>query len=676
MRISLEWLREYATLDAPIDTLVAALVVTGTEVDGVERGAEGVVVAEVLALEPVPESKRGVLLADIDVGDEEPVRVLTGAANLTVGALVPYAPPGTRLPGFDEPLGVRAMFGAKYHSPGMLCSAAELGTGDDAEGICILDRGRPGQLIQEILALDVVLDVEVTPNRPDCLCHLGIARELAAAMAENLREPSAEIGDALLSAAGAAEKVALRIEDPQGCPRFTARVIENVAVGPSPAWLQRRLRAIHLRPINNIVDITNYVAHELGQPLHAFDLDRFTDIGGGRPAGIVVRRGRAGERLMCLDAVERPVAEDDLVVCAGEQVVSVAGIIGGQGSAVDGQTRNVLLEAASWEPRSIRATSQRLGVRTDASSLFEKGLSDDLPIIALDRAAALIAETAHGHVLRDRLDQHPAALPRAEPIEVTGARLAAILGFPVEATEAATALARLGFSVEQEADHLLVLPPHYRRDVRIAEDIVEEVGRSLGYDRAPSTLPGRRIPVTTLAADTPIEERVRDICIGSGYDEVLPYVFTRPSAARLLPGLGEGHSPMALRNPLSDEWTHLRVGLLPGLAQTLALNVNRGVPGAAIFELGRVFWEGERRGQPQGATRDGEDADLTPCWRGWPEISDSSSTPNRGSLRGFVPAAAPGSVTASAAWVSLGNSTLPPGRPSRCGAESPSPSYA
>jgi phenylalanyl-tRNA synthetase beta chain len=612
MKISLEWLREHATLDAPISELVQALIDTGTEVDRVERGGEGVIVAQVVALAPIPESTKGVQLATIDTDDAEPVRVVTGAQNIRIGDLVPYAPPGTRLPGFEEPLGVRAMFGGKYHSPGMLCSAVELGIGDDADGILVLDRGRPGQHVHEVLPLDVVLDVEVTPNRPDCLCHVGIARELSAALGDQLREPPASVPDGLLSAASAAPRVSVRIDDPTGCPRFSTRVIESVAVTPSPAWIQRRLRAIGLRPINNVVDITNYVAHELGQPLHAFDLDRFSDMGGGRPAEVVVRRAHAGERLLCLDNIERELGVEDLVVCAGDTVASIAGIIGGQPTAVDEGTRNVLLEAASWGPRAIRATSKRLGVRTDASTLFEKGLSDELPILALERAAALIAETAHGHVLRDRVDEHPGPLPPLEPIAVTGEQLSGILGYAVDTSEAATALAHLGFSVEQVGDTLSVQPPHFRRDVRIAVDVAEEVGRTLGYQRVPSTLPGARHPVGALAFEAPVEERIRDICVGAGLDEVLPYVFAQPGPTAVLPGLGEQRPPMALQNPISDEWTHLRTTLLPGLAGTMALNVNRGVAGASIFELGRLFWEGERRGQPAGATADGVDDSLTP----------------------------------------------------------------
>ncbi len=613
MKVSLDWLREYAVLDAPLDTLVQGLIDTGTEVDKVLRGPAGVVVARVVLLEPVPESTKGVLFADIDLGADEPTRVLTGAPNLSVGDLVPYAPPGTLLPGWSEPLGVRAMFGGKYQSPGMLCSAAELGLGEDAAGIHHLDHGLPGQPLHEVLALDTVLEVEVTTNRPDCQCHVGIAREMAAAVGETVREPDPSIPDGVLSAASMALRAEVAVEEPQGCPRFSVRIIENVAVAPSPAWMQRRLRAVGLRPINNVVDVTNYVAREIGQPLHGFDLDRFLAAQGdeGRAARVVVRRGR-GEQVLCLDGVERTAGPEDMAVCAGDTAVSLGGVIGGQSTAVDDATHNVLLEAATWDGPTIRGTSKRLGVRTDASALNEKDLSDTLPPLALDRAAALIADLGGGHVLKDSVDVRARVLDPVPPIQVSGATLSALLGYHVDATEAATVLARLGFGVEQHGDDLTVTVPHFRRDVTILVDVAEEVGRSLGYDRVPSTLPGRRTAVTGVAAETPLEDRVKDVLIGAGFDEAITWSFLSRKLVTALPGLGGGRQPIPLRNPLSEEWSVLRTSLLPGVVQAVAVNLRRGVEDVRLFELGRAFWEGERRGPVPGSTSDGADARLTP----------------------------------------------------------------
>jgi len=624
MKISLRWLRDFAPLDVPVAEIVRSLVDTGTEVGEVMPESAGSIVVRVIALQPVPGSSRGLRFADLDVGPlppaslaklrlpAGPVRIVTAAPNLEVGDLVPYAPPGSRPPALDEPVGIVEFLG-RHPSPGMVLSSVELGLGGDASGILKLEKGYPGQPLHELIDFDTVLDVEVTTNRPDCLCHLGIARELAAALSEPLAEPETAIPEQAQSAASAERRVHVRVGDTDGCRRFSVRVIDNVSVGESPDWMKRRLRAVGLRPINSVVDVTNYVAHELGQPMHAFDLDRFIGLTPGtKHADVVVRRARHGERLRGLDGVERDLGAADVVVCAGETPASLAGIIGGSDTAVDERTRNVLLEAATWDGPTIRASSRRLGIRTDASTLFEKGLSDTLPPIALDRAARLIAEGSGGHVLRDVIEQWPRPLPVIEPILVTDGFISELLGFPVDASEAATALAHLGFAVEQDGAALRVIPPHFRRDVRIPEDVVEEVGRMLGYARVPSTLPGRRVQVGPLAPAVPLEELVRDVCAGAGFDEAITFSFIAPRSARVLPGLGEGRRPLPLRNPLSEEWSVMRTSQLPGLCGALALNVNRGVTEPALFEVGRVFWDGERREPPPGSTPDGADDVFVP----------------------------------------------------------------
>ena len=620
MRMSLRWLRDYAPLDAPVEHLVETLVDSGTEVGAVEDVAADIVVARVVALEPVAGSTHGLQLATIDLGATRPrallelgiepagLQVVTGAPNVAVGDLVAYAPPSSRPPGMDEPVSVRTV--RKVRSPGVLCSAAELGVGDDAAGLLILSQGEPGEPMRDVLDLDAVIDVEVTTNRPDELCHVGIARELAAALGEPLSEPEGDVPDAVLSAVSVEPRASVKVDDPAGCPRFMACVIESIVIGPSPPWMQARLRAVGLRPINNVVDVTNYVARELGQPLHAFDLDRFIAAGGGRKAEVRVRRAHAGERLTTLDGVDRVLAESDLVVCTGPTAASLAGVIGGAGTAVGDDTRAVLLEAASWDGISIRATSRRLGLRTDASTLFEKGLSDTLPPQALGRAATLIAQAAQGHVLLGILDDWAGPLPEPEPIEVTAQSLSALLGTPIDASDAATVLARLGFAVEQDGARLTVVPPHFRRDVAIPVDVVEEVGRMIGYSRVPSTLPGRRSESTRAASPVPVEDRVREVCLGAGFDEAITFSFLSASQPGVLPGLGGRRAPIALSNPLTDDWRVMRTSQLPGLAAALALNQSRGINDVSLFELGRVFWEGERSVPPPGSTLDGRDAGL------------------------------------------------------------------
>jgi len=301
-----------------------------------------------------------------------------------------------------------------------------------------------------------------------------------------------------------------------------------------------------------------------------------------------------------------------MAVCSGERVVSLAGVMGGASTAVDGKTTTVLLEAASWDGPTIRATSRRLALRSDASTRYEKGLSDTLPPLALERAAALIAELGSGRVLRDVVDEHAGPLPAIAAIEVPSGFVERVLGYPVDASEAATALARLGFAVEQDGGALRVLPPHFRRDVTIPVDVAEEVGRSLGYARVPSTLPGRRSPIRALAPATPLEDRVRDVCIGAGYDEAITFAFQSAALAARLTGVGERRTPIRVRNPLSEDGGVMRISLLPGLLQALAANLHHGVSDVSLFEIGRVYWEGERTVPPLGTTPDGKDAALPP----------------------------------------------------------------
>ncbi len=346
--------------------------------------------------------------------------------------------------------------------------------------------------------------------------------------------------------------------------------------------------------------------------MHAFDLDRFIEIGGTAAAEVVVRRAAAGEHVVDLLGSDRELCAEDVVVCSGKSPASIAGIIGGSTTAVTDSTRTVLLEAATWDGPTVRATSKRLGLRTDASTLFEKGLSDRLPPIALDRAAALIAELSGGHVLRGVVEDWPRPLPELGPISLTAAFTSKLLGIPVDATEMATTLAQLGFAVEQDGATLSVMPPYFRRDVSLPEDVVEEVGRMIGYARVPATLPGRRAEVTSTAPPPPIEDGVRETCLGAGFDEAITFSFVGPLDATLLPGLGRERAAIPVRNPLSDEWSVMRTSQLPRLCAALAGNVNRGNADVMLFELGRAFWEGEREGLPAGSTPDGADDGLPP----------------------------------------------------------------
>src|SRR2546426_5510530 len=505
MLISLNWLKDYVDVPVDVSTLAERLTLAGNEVVGIHEQVvdfEGVLVAEVKSLRPLPGSTKN-QIASVSTGGTV-ADVVTGAWTLTVGDRVPYAVPGSRLN--DRRIETKSFLGVA--SAGMLCSAIELGLGEDAAGIFILDQGAmPGQDLRQLYPRDTILELEIKSNRPDLLCHLGIAREVGAIFNLPLRPPSVP----KVRPANAQELV--RVDAPDGCRRFNGRLMTGVTIAASPAWMQARLRAAGVRPISNIVDITNYVMLESGQPMHAFDYRRLKD---GR---IVVRRAREGEEIACLDGKTRRLTSRDMVVADSERAQGVAGIIGGADSAVEQGTTEVFLEAATWEPRSIRRTARMLGLRTEASSRFEKGLSPSLNLPAVDRAAALVAELAGGKPTRST-DVYPGPLKQPK-IELTAERVERALGVKVQPAEAAGILERLHFSVEHSDGALLARPPDFRLDCTIPEDLVEEIGRVYGYDRVPSTLPGERTPVRDLYQSQDADEVAREVLLGREIDEAV-----------------------------------------------------------------------------------------------------------------------------------------------------------
>lgn len=575
MLISLNWLKEYVDIPVDVETLAERLTLAGDEVERIAQqdvDFEGVVVAEVKSLRPLPGSTKN-QIASVTTG-QAVTEVVTGAWNLGVGDRVPYATPGSRLG--DRRIETKTFLGVP--SAGMLCSAVELGLGEDAAGILILDQGAtPGEDVRQLYPRDTILELEIKSNRPDLLCHLGIAREVGAIFDLPLREPS------LRQARTADAQELVRIDTPDGCRRFAGRLLTGIRVAPSPPWMQARLRAAGVRPISNIVDITNYVMLETGQPMHAFDYRRLKD------ARIVVRRAREGEEVACLDGKTRRLTSADMVVADSERAQGIAGIIGGAESAVQQGTTDVFLEAATWEPRSIRRTARMLGLRTEASSRFEKGLSPAQSLPAIERAAALVAELAAGTATRST-DIYPGPL-KPITIEVDADRIERVLGVRVEVGEAASILERLRFKVER-ADRLLhAQPPEFRLDCSIPEDLVEEIGRIYGYDRVPSTLPGARTPVRDLYERADADETAREVLAGRELDEAVTSAMVSaggepdiamPMAAPLL---------VRIKNPMAENRDGLRRSLLPGLLEALALNARQDQGGARLFELGSVFWK-------------------------------------------------------------------------------------
>ncbi len=575
MRYSLAWLKDYVEIPDR-QQLIDRLTRAGNEVERVvDQGGdfEGIIVARVEALRPHPNADK-LQLALLSTGGTA-VEVVTGATNLAVGDSVPLAVTGARLK--DRRIERQVFRGIP--SEGMLCSAIELGVGEDAAGILILDPGAvPGEDVRKLFPTDTILEIEIKSNRPDLLCHVGIAREISALVRVPLRPPSASATTALPS------EPLVRLEYARACRRFVARRFTGIRVSPSPVWLQARLRAAGVRPISNVVDITNYVMLELGQPMHAFDQR-------GLDGALVVRQARPGETLSCLDGKTRDLRPEDIVVADGSRARALAGIIGGTDTAVGAATTDIVLEAATWEPRQIRASSRMHGVRTEASSRFEKGLSPAISAPAIERATALIAELAGGRPVGHN-DVYPDPLVPVS-LELNAARIDRVLGVAIPLEEAAAILERLAFAVRLTSDQLTATPPDFRLDCTIPEDLVEEIGRIYGYDRVPSTLPGQRMPVRDLYQRQDVDEIARDLLVGLAFDEALTnsLVSEKTTADIRLPAAPAARA--RLRNPMVENRDALRASLLPGLLEALALNARQDQPGARLLELGTVFWKGE-----------------------------------------------------------------------------------
>jgi phenylalanyl-tRNA synthetase beta chain len=597
MKISYDWLSDFVDLEG-IGAKEAADVLTrlGVEVESLAIvDLSAIVIGKVLEQVPHPKSRNPLWVHQVDLGDRVE-QIIAGAPNAVPGSLVPVALPGTTVPNGKL---VKDLNIAGYRARGMLCSAEELLLGDDHSGILILDSGRPGDPLTSVIPSQAIMDAEVTSNRPDCMGHLGVARELAAGLDRPLTR------DFMPAFTGTADPpgrdlVEVSIDEPDLCSRYIGGVIKGVKVGPSPDWLRRRLRACGVRPINNIVDIGNYVMLEYAQPLHVFDLAKL--FGGGRGKAIPeirVRRARAGEKLLCLDGVERELTSDMLVIADGRQPVALAGIIGGEDSAVTSETVDVLLEAANFSGPSVRQTARLIGLRTEASARFEKGLPAELALAGARRAASLIAELAGGTVHRDWADVYPRP---QEPVRVRlrPALVDEVLGTHVPLLESESILKRLNFHVRVLDDgEWDVLPPVFRLDVTIPEDLVEEVGRVHGYDRIEPTLPGRRrdrwspsLPSVDRRLDS-----VREVLAGAGFNETWSPALV---SGRLLEGLRISAQALRVSNALSDDMDTLRTSLVPSLVNVVALNRDRGRSDARAYEIAAAFLSpvGDKTVQP------------------------------------------------------------------------------
>ncbi|MFY9615179.1 MAG: phenylalanine--tRNA ligase subunit beta [Candidatus Dormiibacterota bacterium] len=582
LRISMDWLQEYVELPEKPEELAEALTLSGTEVEQIVDlgvGWDGVVVARIVEARLVPGSDHLKVL-QLEVGEDR-VQVVSGAPNIAAGDLVPLAPPGTKLPN-GMTVGARKFM--QTASEGMVLSALELGISSEHDGILVLGQeGESGVPLSELMPKDRVLVVETTTNRPDLLCHLGIARELAAIYDRPIKDWHGTPRED-----GGPSPIGVEILDDDLCARYQARYLEGVSVGPSPSWMQRRLRAVGQRPISNAVDAANYAMLETGQPLHVFDYDKLK-------GGIVVRRALGGEQLLALDGKTRSLTPEMLVIADQAGPIALAGIIGGLDSAVLATTSKVVVEAANFLGTNVRATSRRLALRTDASTRFEKQLHPELVPMGSRRVVELLQDVAGAGPAADVAEvyAHPV---RNEPIVVPSGFVGELLGDAVGDADVERDLRRLGFKVEAAEPGLRATPPPYRLDVKEPVDLVEEVGRLRGYNSIPSTLPGRRLPVARVMPPPDVEWAAKDIAVGAGFDEVIVQSFVAPDEPQV------GIFPttrLRLANPMASDQSMMRSTLLPGLARMLARNAAWGAPGARVFELGHVFWPREAGELPE-----------------------------------------------------------------------------
>jgi phenylalanyl-tRNA synthetase beta chain len=573
MKISLHWLREWVDTGDDVPALAHALTMAGLEIEGVGRAGPdlpGVVVGDVQAVAKHPDAEK-LSVCRVSTGAEE-FQIVCGAPNVRAGMKAPLATLGARLPGGTE---IKRAKLRGVESFGMLCSARELGLSEDASGLFDLPSHlRPGDALTAALGLDdTVLEVNLTPNRGDAMSVVGVAREVAAARNVKLHPP------AMTPVAPTIEdKFPVRLEGGEGCPKFVGRVIRGVRPNAqSPFWMQERLRRADMRPISAMVDITNYVMLELGAPMHAFDLNRVT-------GAIVVRPGQAGETMKLLDGRTIELTPEVLVVADERKALGLAGVMGGEDSSISDATTDVFLEAAFWPPATIAGRGRRYGLITDASQRFERGVDPQLQELAIERATRLLLECAGGRA-GPLIVTRTGEIPPNPPVKVRHARVEHVLGHKIASDTVADLLGRLGMNLEGDAKEWRVTPPSWRFDIRIEEDLIEEVARLYGFDNIPEADAIMAQGFTPWSETYVRNERAADLLVDRGYQEAITYTFTDAATQAILCP----EPAFALSNPISADLGVMRVSLWPGLVQAVRDNQRRQQSRVRLFEIGRRY---------------------------------------------------------------------------------------
>ena len=579
MRFSLNWLRQWVPTDLDAESVADRLTAAGLEVDDLQAigtGLDGVVVGEIVECNPHPDADR-LRVCQVNYGADAPVTIVCGAPNARAGLKAPLATVGARLP---NGLRIKPAKLRGVESRGMLCSSPELGLGEDASGLLELpDTLETGAALAQALGLpDHIIEVDLTPNRADCLSIRGIARELAAAESLECREPEIANVPPVLE-----DSIEIELIDPADCPRYVGRLVRGIDPrANTPAWMVERLERSGLRSRGPVVDVTNYVLLELGQPMHAFDA-------GVIAGGIRVRRARPGDTITLLDGQSITPDEDMLLICDHRKPVALAGIMGGQDSAVGDETRDILLESAWFNPATIIGKGRRLGLATDSSHRFERGVDPELQVRAIERATALILEIAGGRPGPVVEMVSAENLPEVPSIRLRMDRVNRVLGSDLEAGRVHDILTRLGMAVEPDGDAFRVTPPSARRDLAIEVDLIEEVARMVGYDHLPSRAPGGRLRALVASERTVAIDTIRSSLHARGFQEIMTWSFV---AEEDLSTLSLQASAQPLANPLSQDMGVLRTSLLPGLVRTARVNLRHQQPRLKLFETGHVFSAG------------------------------------------------------------------------------------
>jgi len=584
MKVSLRWLKEFVEIDQAPPELAEMLTMAGLEVEGLEhkgQGLDNVTVSKILDIQPHPRANR-LSICQLDAGKGE-VSVVCGAPNISKGMVVPLALPGTTLP---NGMRIKESKIRGELSYGMLLAENEMGLTDDHTGIMVLPHDlTPGEPLSGAMDLeDWILEITLTPNRIDCASVVGIAREIGALTKKEITMPKIRMqtGDKRIE-----DLAQVSVLDTEGCPRYAAGLAERVAIGPSPFWMRYRLHVSGIRAINNVVDITNYVLLELGQPLHAFDYDLLAD------RRIVVKRAQIGDVFTTLDEQDRDLDDQTLMICDGERPVAIAGIMGGLNSEITENTTAVLIESAYFDPIMIRRSSKGLSLATEASYRFERGIDIEGADRALKRSLMLIAQLAGGTIAKGIIDCYPKPWSPPE-ITLRIDKANEFLGTSVHKKEIADHLSSLSMAVtEVDQNHLKVSPPSFRGDVTREVDLFEEIARLVGFNNIPVTLPPIR-PTEEENPELSLRDRCKALLVGLGFTEVITYSFVSPQSADLL-GAGENsdlRSFVKLRNPLTQDQSVMRTSLIPGLLATVRLNTVRGQSDLRIFEWGNAYIQG------------------------------------------------------------------------------------